>query len=60
LWLAGKTVALLFGSKGIAPERGAAEVFELVLIGGFGAECLLVGFVAGWFLFRWPISNSNR
>lgn len=51
-WFAEKTTALLFDQRRIYPTYQEAIAFELLLVVGFGLECLLVGMVVTWFLRR--------
>lgn len=51
-WLAEKTTALIFDQRRIAPSSAETIAFELLLIVGFGIECLLLGLLIRWFLRR--------
>lgn len=44
------TVSLLFDPRRIAPTPSEAVAFDLLLILGFGLECMLVGFLVQIFL----------
>jgi len=44
--------SLFFDPRRIAPGPGKARIFEMLLVIGFGIECLLVGFVFRWFRRR--------
>lgn len=45
-----KGVALLFDPRRIAPTPGESLAFELLLVLGFGLECMIVGFLCQMFL----------
>jgi len=45
LVFAEKGVALLFDPRRIAPTPGESLAFELLLVLGFGLECMIVGFL---------------
>jgi hypothetical protein len=61
-WFAEKTRALLFDQRRIAPTPAEAVTFEVLLIVGFGIECLIVGLVIFWILRKLrppqPIESS--
>lgn len=50
--LAEKGVGLLFDTRRLAPTPGEALAFDLLLVLGFGLECMVVGFF--WELFMRP------
>lgn len=45
--------SLFFDQRRIAPGPGEAQIFEILLVVGFGIECLLVGLLVRWFLRRY-------
>jgi hypothetical protein len=51
-WFAERTTALLFDHRRIAPTPVEAATFEVLLIVGFGIECLIAGLVISWILRR--------
>lgn len=51
-WFAERTTALLFDQRRIAPTSMEALTFELLLILGFGLECLIVGLIIFWIVRR--------
>jgi len=44
--------SLFFDPRRIAPGPGEAQIFGVLLVIGFGIECLLIGFVVRWFRQR--------
>ncbi len=51
-YLAEKVTHLLFDYGGITFAPGANACYEVVLVIGFGIECLLAGFLLRWVLGR--------
>lgn len=47
-----KGAALFFDQRRIAPTPGESALFEVLLVIGFGLECMLVGLIVRWFLQR--------
>jgi hypothetical protein len=49
-WFAENAKGLFFDQRRFAPTPAESVTFELLLILGFGIECLVVGFIISWFL----------
>lgn len=51
-WFAENAKGLFFDQRRFAPTPAEMVTFELLLILGFGIECLVVGLLVSWFLRR--------
>jgi hypothetical protein len=51
-FFAEKVPALFFDLRGIAPSARGTQLFEVLLIIGFGLESLLLGLIVQWVLRR--------
>ena len=52
--------SLFFDPKRIAPGAGEAQMFEILLVVGFGVECLLIGLTVRWFRRRGQGPHAER
>jgi|ERR1051326_4154917 hypothetical protein len=48
VWFADKLIVLFFDQRRLAPTTAEAVTYEVLLVVGFGIECLLVGAIVGW------------
>jgi hypothetical protein len=44
--------SIFFDPRRFGPAPGEVQVFEILLVVGFGVECLLIGLLVRWFLQR--------
>jgi len=59
-YFAEKVTRLFFDYGGITFAPGSNTFFDVLLIIGFGIECLLVGFVVQWLLRRFGAFDHTR
>jgi hypothetical protein len=59
VWFATKVTSVLFDQRRIAPTPAEATMFALLLILGFGLECLFLGIIVQQFRVRWR-GNRNE
>ena len=59
-YLAENVTHLLFDYGGITFAPGANACYEVVLVIGFGIECLLAGFLLRWLLGRFQGQRPNE
>ena len=55
-----KGAGLFFDQRRIAPAPGESALFEVLLVIGFGIECLLVGLLVRWFLRRYQSPRAGE
>ena len=55
-----RVAGVFFDQRRFFPTPGEASLFEVLLVIGFGIECLLVGFMLQWLLRRYKGSRRSE